>query len=433
VGVGVGMSFGALAACGPSRNDDLGDDQLMVDSDGDGVKTPADCDDRNPMVHPGATETCNDRDDDCSGRIDEPFDKDGDQHGTCGRDCDDNDPTRYVGAPEILNGKDDDCDGVPDNHRNDTDDDGDGYTEDEGDCNDSERQVNPGAVEVQTKMDGTPEGVDNDCNGLVDEGPQACGQGQNPQSPTDLARALDLCKNLTAASMNADSDAMAKAIVWSFGSYTPKNGPNMVSLSTGTATAPVNGFYAFPGQSGKPHPSPKGDPGDGCGKADEGTVYDSTELVLEIDVPVNALSMSFDFNFMSTEYPEWVCKRYDDTFLALLTSQQFNGNVSFDAKGKPVTVNSGFFDVCAVGSEPPGKPAQSCTGNAALAGTGYQNGIGGGTGWLTTTVPVKPLEHITLKLTIFDEGDQSFDSSVLIDNFRWFGTPVDGPITVPRR
>lgn len=43
-----------------------------VDEDGDGVSSCAgDCDDHDPRVSPRATETCNDRDDDCDGRIDE--------------------------------------------------------------------------------------------------------------------------------------------------------------------------------------------------------------------------------------------------------------------------------------------------------------------------------------------------------------------------
>jgi hypothetical protein len=53
------------------------------DADGDGFavcgtgcqlpsgKTCGDCDDTRPGVHPGATETCNDRDDDCDGQTDE--------------------------------------------------------------------------------------------------------------------------------------------------------------------------------------------------------------------------------------------------------------------------------------------------------------------------------------------------------------------------
>jgi hypothetical protein len=46
----------------------------------------------------------------------------------------------------------------------DVDDDEDGYTENEGDCDDTDPDVNPGADEVPD------DGIDNDCDGETDEG-----------------------------------------------------------------------------------------------------------------------------------------------------------------------------------------------------------------------------------------------------------------------
>ena len=48
----------------------------------------------------------------------------------------------------------------------DIDDDGDGYTENQGDCDDSNAQINPGATELE-------DGIDNDCDGEVDELPNS--------------------------------------------------------------------------------------------------------------------------------------------------------------------------------------------------------------------------------------------------------------------
>ncbi len=54
------------------------------------------------------TETCNTRDDDCDGMVDE--DEDGDGFGVCD-DCDDDDPNRNPNEPEICgDGADNDCD-----------------------------------------------------------------------------------------------------------------------------------------------------------------------------------------------------------------------------------------------------------------------------------------------------------------------------------
>ena len=50
----------------------------------------------------------------------------------------------------------------------DIDNDGDGYTENQGDCDDSNANVNPGATELE-------DGIDNDCDGDIDEGFDASG------------------------------------------------------------------------------------------------------------------------------------------------------------------------------------------------------------------------------------------------------------------
>ncbi|HMV68332.1 MAG TPA: MopE-related protein, partial [Myxococcota bacterium] len=175
-----------------------------ADADGDGVSSARDCDDGNPRVFDGAVEVCNGRDDDCDGQIDEDVamvawqDRDGDGFGDPARsrrvckmpedgvtnsdDCDDLDAARGPGMPETCDGRDDDCDGqideeVATTYYLDADGDGygvasstiggcvvpEGYARVEGDCDDAEPLAWSGAVELC-------DGVDNDCDGGVDEG-----------------------------------------------------------------------------------------------------------------------------------------------------------------------------------------------------------------------------------------------------------------------
>jgi hypothetical protein len=140
--------------------------------------------------------------------------------------------------------------------------------------------------------------------------------------------------------------------------------------------------------------------------------------------PVNATGYSFDFTFYSFEYPEWVCTAFNDQFVAIVDPPPegaINGNIAFDSMTNPVSVNIAFFDVC------DGCPA----GTAPLAGTGFDAwDDAGATSWLRTQAPVEPGSEFTIRFTIWDTGDDLFDSTVLIDNFQWLATPV-GVNTVP--
>jgi len=162
----------------------------FLDVDGDGHFTDAcpggdDCDDSEASVYVGAPEICDDLDNDCDGTVDEVgvtwyFDADGDLYGdpavtlvqcdhpedyvTNGDDCDDTDPRVNPGAEEsdCTDPTDYNCDGSVAWE----DYDGDGYAACE-DCDDADAGVNPAATE-------SCDGVDNDCDGTVDE-PDAAG------------------------------------------------------------------------------------------------------------------------------------------------------------------------------------------------------------------------------------------------------------------
>jgi MYXO-CTERM domain-containing protein len=95
-------------------------------------------------------------------------DDDCDGHAEDDGDCDDTMAEVFPGAPELVDGVDNDCDGAVDESDGPVSDgDGDGWSPGDGDCDDAAAAVYPGAAE-------TCNGIDDDCNGLVDED-EACG------------------------------------------------------------------------------------------------------------------------------------------------------------------------------------------------------------------------------------------------------------------
>lgn len=206
---------------------------LDSDNDGYGVSTDTldqctepygyatvdgDCDDGDYRIHPAADEICESAgvDEDCDGLVNDDdtnlvgttsayTDADGDGYGdlhsrvevcvvtspliSIGLDCDDGDPAINPGAAEVCDplDVDEDCDGKPDDRDTSatgqtawySDVDGDGYGNDDtevfrcdsdrlisigGDCNDIDPDIHPATEELCSGV-----GVDEDCDGTVDE------------------------------------------------------------------------------------------------------------------------------------------------------------------------------------------------------------------------------------------------------------------------
>ena len=174
------------------------------------VSNNQDCDDVNSEVSPVADEVCDEMDNDCDGLVDEAgalgsstwyMDGDGDGYGTVdvsviscnpasgyvsnSTDCNDEDANIAPSAAEICDGLDNDCNGLLDDDDGGVidpqtwylDHDGDGYGDssftisaclaptgyilDGTDCNDFDADISPVADEVC-------DGIDNNCNGIVD-------------------------------------------------------------------------------------------------------------------------------------------------------------------------------------------------------------------------------------------------------------------------
>ena len=88
------------------------------------------------------------------------LDYDGDGYTGDDGDCDETDPAIHPGATEVsCDYIDNDCDGVL--HPDEVDYDGDGYDECDGDCDDSDAAINPGAAELACNY------LDDDCDGVL--------------------------------------------------------------------------------------------------------------------------------------------------------------------------------------------------------------------------------------------------------------------------
>jgi hypothetical protein len=107
---------------------------------------------------------------------DPDLDDDGDGWTETEGDCDDSDPRISPDAGEESNGVDDDCDGDVDEPPEPLDEDGDGWTPEDGDCDDTDPLVHPDAADLCDELD-------NDCDGLLNEDVS----GDDPQEPNDAA------------------------------------------------------------------------------------------------------------------------------------------------------------------------------------------------------------------------------------------------------
>jgi hypothetical protein len=134
-------------------------------------------------------------------------------------------------------------------------------------------------------------------------------------------------------------------------------------------------------------------------------INDDIALELQLRAPTNAVGYSFDFDFYSFEYPEWVCTSFNDQFIALVTPPPMgaiNGNISFDSMTNPVSVNIAFFEVC----------SRCPLGTAELSGTGFDVwDDAGATGWLVTQAPGTGGDEVSIRFAIWDTGDSAWDST----------------------
>ena len=247
-----------------------------------------------------------------------------------------------------------------------------------------------------------------------------------PATASALLDAMEVTGALSAAGVTptgvtlTDKPKQAAAFK-GLGVMQPANGTSFAWLSTGVAGAGTTKSldpYAYSTQN-DPIASEVG--GTACpGLAGS---YDCATLAFTFVAPADAHSIAFDFNFLSTEFPEWVGSSFNDSFVVSLKdatnpAASFS-NIVYDGNGAAININNVYFN----------QPCGQVTGTGFDITDFFGQCDAGGTGLLTTTAPITPGDTVTLTFQVYDFSDADLDSAVMIDNFRFDATPVGTPTT----
>jgi uncharacterized repeat protein (TIGR01451 family) len=253
----------------------------------------------------------------------------------------------------------------------------------------------------------------------------ARGVGRLPaDAPGDLATAIEAtgqtfvgAASFVTAPMFGTPDAVSDTLDPEFsGPSFPTDGSNFAVLTTGNANL-----------AGTPNTDPNSGVNDGCilgldancsadgdptSKGAKRTeAHDVSILKIPLTVPAGKSCLSFDYRFLSEEFPEWVGTPFNDAFIAELDTNSWTAtgssavspisapkNFAFDPAGRPVSINA--------------------AGTSSMApGPAFDTTYDGATPILTASTPITAGMH-ALYLSIFDQGDHILDSAVFVDNLR---------------
>ncbi len=181
----------------------------------------------------------------------------------------------------------------------------------------------------------------------------------------------------------------------------PTDGTDFGILTTGNVSSVPNpGTFANTDNSG----------GNVRGNSD----LDVTMLKTDITVPTGANCLTFDFKFLSEEFPGFVGTDFNDAFIAELDTSNWTtagstitapDNFAFDGSGNVVSINS-----TGIGGMTPADGA-----GTAFDSTSPDTSHGAGTVLLNASTQVTAGAH-SVYFSIFDQGDQILDSAVFLDN-----------------
>lgn len=228
---------------------------------------------------------------------------------------------------------------------------------------------------------------------------------------TAIVHALGLQDaNVIEASKTGANPNVAIQVASQLGSSTqlrPREGFKFLIISSGPIdnTSKKGGGSISDNQYSDPHPQYMGNKKTTA--ENQIRIHDLHQVTITLKAPIGAKSFSFDFNFFSAEYPEYVQQNYNDTFYANIEAPSTNNgattNIAFDSNNASIEVDNNYF-------QNPFHPISN-------RGTGFDRS--GSTSWLRTSWPIEGGETFKLTFSVHDEGDAIYDSLVVIDNFQW--------------
>ena len=216
----------------------------------------------------------------------------------------------------------------------------------------------------------------------------------------------------SAATPTADSSALLAALgpngvavagaTATFVARPPAGTPTAVSATTVPAFPTVGSYVVLStgdaSLADTANTSPKTTGDNGGGAVRGGDERDVVTLRVDFTTSTPACVVTFAYQFLSDEYPEWVGTTFGDAFVAELDASTWN------VAGGEVTAPDAFA-VEAVGRTP--MTAQGATG------TTYDGGMTGPD--VARVVVPTPGAH-SLFLSVFDVGDNRYDTTVFVDN-----------------
>ena len=218
-------------------------------------------------------------------------------------------------------------------------------------------------------------------------------------TPLAMANALFEDQTLiTGASYTTIANSAQTAVFTTALTGFPKGGDSSFAvMSTGdTAAIPIPDSFANTAYTG----------GNIRGNSD----YDVVILKIDFNVPAGKNCLSFQFRFLSEEYPNYVGSQYNDAFIAELDTSDWT------TTDGAITAPNNFATVSGANVSVNSLPMSAANGaGTAFDSAGFGTGGASTLGYLAAQRPLTPGPH-SLYLSIFDQSDHILDSAVFLDD-----------------